>query len=119
MPTDAKPIVYISYTWRKDDPSDPAEDPKARARDLATRLRHAGFDARIDRFFDDKPISGFQPPPLHRGEKLVPWARWAGEQIREADFVLLVCGPAYHKATGESPRGGVLSWETWHALSDA
>jgi pimeloyl-ACP methyl ester carboxylesterase len=117
MPEDARPIVYISYTWRKDDPDDPDEDPQARALRLADRLRDAGFQIRLDRYFHES-LHGFVPPQLRPGDELAPWARWAGEQIREADFVLLVCGPAYAKSLGDSPLGGTLSWGQWHALQD-
>jgi hypothetical protein len=47
----AKPKVFISYTWRPDDPSDPKDEPVARGKMLADRLRAAGLDSRIDQYF--------------------------------------------------------------------
>ena len=87
MKTVAKPKVFISYTWRSDDPSNP-KDAEARGLKLADRLRVAGLDCRIDKYFLH-PLHGFLKPQRHPGDKVEPWVIWAGEQIQDADFVLL------------------------------
>ena len=43
MKTVAKPRVFISYTWRPDDSSNPSDKPQARGLELADRLRAAGL----------------------------------------------------------------------------
>jgi nucleoside phosphorylase len=90
-----RPRVYISYAWRE-------KLGAKRALHLADRLREAGFDARIDRY-NRKGLHGFTAPPLlHRGENA--WTRWQEEQIRDADRVLVICGPEY---ANSSPDSGV------------
>jgi TIR domain len=113
----AKPKVFISYTWRPDDPSDPKDEPVARGKMLADRLRAAGLDSRIDQYFL-RPVHGFVPPQKRPGDNVEPWVMWAEEQIRDSDFVLLVCTAQYAANVCKSPLGGDLTWEQWHAMPD-
>jgi hypothetical protein len=117
MKTVAKPKVFISYTWRPDNPSDPIDNPQARMLKLADRLRAAGLDCRIDQYFL-LSLHGCVKPQRSPGDKVEPWVTWAGEQIKDADFVLLVCSAEYAVNVCKSPFGGDLTWEQWHALSD-
>jgi hypothetical protein len=65
---------------------------KARALKLAERLFKAGIDVRIDYFYG-KCLHGFTPPdPLPDRDS---WDAWQEEQVREADFVLVICTPEY------------------------
>jgi hypothetical protein len=101
MKTVAKPKVFISYTWRSDDPSNP-KDAEARGLKLADRLRVAGLDCRIDKYFLHS-LHGFLKPQRRPGDKVEPWVIWAGEQIQDADFVLLVCTAQYAVTVCNSP----------------
>jgi hypothetical protein len=117
MKTVAKPKVFISYTWRPDDPSNPNDNPKARGLKLADRLRAAGLDCRIDQYFL-LSRHGFVKPQRRPGDKVEPWVIWAGAQIQDADFVLLVCSAQYAATVSKSLLGGDLTWEEWHAMPD-
>lgn len=82
------PRVFISYSH------DSAEHKK-RVLDLATKLKSDGIDTRLDQF-EPSPAAG--------------WPRWCERQIREADFVLLVCTPHYRRAFEDDEAGGA-NWE--------
>jgi hypothetical protein len=114
MKTLAKPKIFINYTWRPDDPSNPNDDPLARGLKLADRLRAVGLDCRIDQYFL-RPRHGFVPPQSRRGD---PWVMWAGEQIQGSDFVLLVYSAQYAATVCKSPLGGDLTWEQWRLMPD-
>jgi hypothetical protein len=116
MKVATKPKVFISYTWRKDDPNNPDEDPEGRALKLADQLRAVGFDCRLDKYFR-KAQHGFVPPERRQGDTLEPWITWAKEQIREADFVLVICSREYTHAVHHSLAEGELKWDDWHAMS--
>jgi hypothetical protein len=80
---DEAPRVFLSYS---DDSARHAE----RVLELAQWLRSHGVDARVDQF-EHSPEEG--------------WPRWIYRQIRESDFVLVVCTPAYlERCEGEVPR---------------
>ena len=117
MKTFAKPNVYISYTWRPDDPNNLDDNPKARVLKLADQLRAAGLDCRIDQYFLHAH-HGFVSRQRRPGDRVEPWVMWAGEQIQNADFVLLVCSAQYAATVCKSPLGGDLTWEQWHSMSD-
>jgi hypothetical protein len=137
MKTVAKPKVFISYTRRPDDPSNPNDNPEARGLKLVDRLRAAGLDSRIDQYFL-RPRRGFVKPHKRPDDKVEPWVIWAGAQIRDADFVLLVCSAQYAATVCKSPlwddstgerwpdvpddlkfklQEPGLTWEHWHAIS--
>jgi hypothetical protein len=115
MNTSMKPKVFISYTWRPDDPKDHSDKPKERVLKLADRLRAAGFDCRIDQYFLNAR-HGFVSPQGKPGDKVEPWVLWAKEEIQNADFVLLVCSAQYAATVCTSPLGDNLRWDTWNAL---
>jgi hypothetical protein len=117
MKTVAKPKVFISYTWRLDDPSKPKGHSEERGLKLADRLRAAGLDSRIDQYFL-RPRHGFVPPQSRPGDKVELWVTWAREQIQDADFVLLVCTAQYAANVCKSPLAGDLTWDQWYAVPD-
>jgi len=66
---------------------------------LADRLRSQGIDAMIDRFMD-APSAG--------------WPRWCAREIRNADFVLMVCTETYRRRVDleeEPGKGHGVLWE--------
>ncbi len=72
MPAEA-PRVFISYSH-----DSPAHCDEVLA--FADRLRADGIDAWIDQYIQSPPIG---------------WPEWCEEQIRDADFVLMVCTETY------------------------
>jgi hypothetical protein len=69
MKTVAKPKVFISYTRRPDDPSNPNDNPEARGLKLVDRLRAAGLDSRIDQYFRRTCELAVHRPPFRRGKR--------------------------------------------------
>jgi hypothetical protein len=86
------PKVLISY-------SHDSREHKDRVLGLSNRLREEGIDCTIDQYL------------------LVPaegWPRWMEKQIRESDFVLMVCTETYYRRVlgEEDPgRGRGVRWE--------
>lgn len=74
-PTTASPRVFISYAHDSD-------DHQEAVRDLWILLRGCGIDARLD---------------LPAAERRQDWPLWMLEQIREADYVLVIASPAYRR----------------------
>jgi hypothetical protein len=118
MSANAKPVVYISYTWLNGTAEDgtPIRVADERGEKLAERLREAGFDSRLDKYFHESRY-GFAPPQRHAGDKRKPWWRWAEEQITESDCVLMLCTPEYVMS---DPDGGRCpgAWCDWHLQDD-
>ena len=86
------PRVFVSYSH-----DSPEHDERVLA--LVHRLRREGVDAWLDRF-ESHPAQG--------------WPRWMQGQIERADFVLLVCTPAYRlgfEGEGGNQRDRTLSWQ--------
>src|SRR5271165_5715856 len=81
MPT--HPTVFISYSW--DD-----EAHKEWVRQLATKLRADGVDARLDHWH---AVPGDQLPHFMERE------------IRENDFVIIVCTPNYRRKSNNRTGG--------------
>ncbi len=76
-PHEPRPVrVFISYSYDSLEHAD-------RVLMLADKLRADGVDVRLDRY-DPSPSEGFH--------------RWVVHQVREADFVLLVCTETYDAA---------------------
>lgn len=91
-PVPNSPKVFISYSW--DSPKH-----KDRVLALADRLRSDGIDCTLDQY-EVSPPEG--------------WPRWMERQIREADFVLMICTETYlRRVLGEeSPgKGHGVRWE--------
>lgn len=78
------PTVFISYAWE-------SEAVSVWVSDLATRLHMAGIVVAFDKW------------DLRLGDQL---PHFMEEKIRESDFVLIICTPAYRKKS-ESRTGGV------------
>jgi WD40 repeat protein len=87
-----RPRVFISYTRESD-------EHDQRVAELCDRLRQDGVECHIDQD-ESSPTGG--------------WPRWMERQIREADFILVVCTKAYElRARGEEEPGRGLgaTWE--------
>ncbi len=78
------PRVFLSYAWESD-------DHQTWVRFLGGRLRVDGVDARLDEWL---VVPGDQLPSFMERE------------IREADFVLVICTPTYKKKS-DARSGGV------------
>jgi hypothetical protein len=86
------PRVFISY-------SHDSPDHEIRVSRLAGRLREDGIDTEIDQY-QNAPAEG--------------WPSWMERQIREADFVLIVCTETYLRRVEyrEEPNKGLgVLWE--------
>ena len=78
------PRVFISYAH------DSTLHQEA-VRDLWVLLRSLGVDAKLD---------------LPAAERRQDWPLWMHEQVREADYVLVIASPAYRqRAEGDAPPG--------------
>jgi hypothetical protein len=95
------PRVYISYSTHS-----PGQRQRVFA--LAEQLRVAGIDARIDQYYE-RSLHGFVPPAAVAGDRRPPWTIWQQEQVKDADFVLVMCSREY---AGASASSGV-----WYDLS--
>ncbi|MBW2664392.1 MAG: toll/interleukin-1 receptor domain-containing protein [Deltaproteobacteria bacterium] len=80
----SSPIAFISYAWEN-------EALKGWVKDLALQLRQDGVEALLDQW---------ETAP---GDQLT---RYMEEGISRADFVLIICTPAYRKRSSR-PSGGV------------
>lgn len=78
------PTAFVSYAWESD-------EIKQWVKNLATQLRKAGVDAKIDQW---EVVPGDQMP--HFMER----------SVRENNYVLIICTPKY-KAKSENRIGGV------------
>ena len=74
--SNSAPIVFISYSYD-------SEEHRERVLELSTRLRHDGYDTRIDRYVTGTPAEG--------------WPNWMMNQLDEAAFTLVVCTETYYK----------------------
>ncbi|MHC4443844.1 MAG: toll/interleukin-1 receptor domain-containing protein [Planctomycetota bacterium] len=68
------PIVFVSYTH------DSPQNTK-RVLELSDRLREDGINVILDQYLDYPPKN---------------WSQWVGQQIKQADFVLLICTEKYY-----------------------
>lgn len=90
MPPPAVPRVFISYAWESD-------DFKTKVKSLAVRLRNDGIDARLDVWHNDGlPIPDFMD-----------------REMEKADFVLVVCSPAYKEKVRRMRDGEKISGVGW------
>jgi hypothetical protein len=84
--------VFISYSWD-------SEDHVGRVLALSNRLRSEGIDCVLDQY-ETSPPEG--------------WPRWMDRQIRDAQFVLVICTEDYYKRVmGQEVEGTGLGvrWE--------
>lgn len=87
-----QPKVFISY-------SHDSQEHKNRVFELSERLRSEGVDCHIDQY-EMSPAEG--------------WPKWMRNQIRWADFVLVVCTENYqrrYEGTESVGRGAGAKWE--------
>lgn len=82
---DQPPRVFISYSHDSDDHA-------ARVLALADRLRAEGIDAALDQY-EISPPEG--------------WPSWMERQVREPDFVLVVCTEIYLRRAERREEPGV------------
>ena len=94
MPNETKaPTVFISY-------SHDSPEHQNRVLSFSNRLRSDGVDTILDQYLEIPPPEG--------------WPRWMDRQIRDADFVLMVCTETYYRRVmgeEEAGRGLGVRWE--------
>ncbi|UCC30990.1 MAG: TIR domain-containing protein [Phycisphaerales bacterium] len=93
------PKIFISY-------SHDSSQHQQRVLALSNRLRTDGFDCNIDQY-EVSPNEG--------------WPRWMSRQIREADFVLVVCTETYLRRFNGDEAPGVgqgVRWESMLTIQD-
>jgi hypothetical protein len=83
--------VFLSYAWESD-------EHRLWVKQLAVRLRHDGVDARLDDW--DLPKNGNIPEFMNR-------------EVREADWVLVVCSPGYQQRVRDTEDGKRVSGDGW------
>ena len=94
MGSEASPLrVFISYSHDSPEHAD-------RVLALADRLRQDGIDCILDQYFLGSPDEG--------------WPRWMERQMRDANFVLMICTPTYLRRVMGEEQPGVghgVNWE--------
>ena len=94
MGSEASPLkVFISYSH---DSPEHADHVLA----LADRLRQDGIDCILDQYILGSPDEG--------------WQLWMDRQMRDANFVLMICTPTYHRRVMREEEPGVgqgVNWE--------
>lgn len=83
------PKVFISYSHQD-------EDYEKKVFDFANKLRTEGIDASID-LYEEAPKEG--------------WPRWMENQIRWADFVIVLASKSYFDKCYTDVKGKGVSWE--------
>lgn len=87
------PRVFISY-------SHDSVEHAAKVLSLADKLRHDGIDANIDQY---------EPAPPNG------WPLWMEKQIKDSDFILLVCTPIYYRRIQKDCDPNVGQGACWEA----
>src|SRR6266516_1092277 len=94
MASEASPLrVFVSYSHDSPEHAD-------RVLALADRLRQDGLDCILDKYLLGSPAEG--------------WPRWMERQIRDADFVLMICTPTYYRRVMGEEQPGIghgVNWE--------
>lgn len=94
IPTDEKPCVaFISYAWEQEQRHN--DDVLA----LANRLREMGIETVIDKYVSGTPEQG--------------WPSWMLQQIKKADFVLVICSERYLRRCERNEAPGVGKGAKW------
>jgi tetratricopeptide (TPR) repeat protein len=86
------PTIFISYAWESD-------QFKHGVLDLADQLTLDGVEVVIDQYE--------QVPS-------VPWPQWMETNLRNADYVLLICSPAFYRRVTNQEKAGEglgVQWE--------
>jgi tetratricopeptide (TPR) repeat protein len=92
---DAPARVFISYAHDN-------EAHRNQVREFWLFLRANGIDARLD---------------LSAAEKRTDWPEWLTEQVRDADFILVIASPQYRlnaEGDGDPGTGRGVQWEARH-----
>src|SRR6266571_4360246 len=93
--SEASPLrVFISYSHDSPEHAD-------RVLALADHLRQDGLDSILDQYILGSPDEG--------------WPRWMDRQIRDVDFVLMICTPTYYRRVMGEEQPGVghgVNWES-------
>lgn len=84
------PRVFISYSHEQD------KDYEQKLLRFSNKLRSEGIDASID-LYEEAPEEG--------------WPRWMENQIRWADYVLVVASKSYYDKCYGSQKGKGVNWE--------
>lgn len=88
-----RPRVFISYAHEN-------AAHRAAVRTLAGLLRSRGLDVRLDQYVEDD---------------VSEWPSWAEQEIRSADFIVVVASPGYRQRAGTTggagSRGRGVDWE--------
>ena len=92
-PESTSPKVFISY-------SHDSLEHEDRVLSLADRLRQDGVDASIDQYVPAPPDG---------------WPIWMNSEIRNANFLLLVCTETYHRRAEHSEEPGKGRGVLWEA----
>ncbi len=83
------PKVFISYSHLD-------ADYENKVLNFANKLRSEGIDASVD-LYEDLPSEG--------------WPRWMENQIRESDYVLVLCSKSYYDKFYLDKKGKGITWE--------
>jgi len=95
------PKVFISY-------SHDSKEHQDRVLKLSNKLRSEGIDCTLDQY-EDSPPEG--------------WPKWMDRNVKNSDFVLVVCTETYYKRVdGIDKKGNGIKWEStliYHQLYNA
>lgn len=85
------PTVFISY-------SHDSKEHQDRVLRLSNKLRSEGIDCSLDQY-EDSPLEG--------------WPKWMDRQVKNSDFILVVCTETYYsKVLGVDEKGMGIKWES-------
>src|SRR5438046_743655 len=84
--------VFISYSHDSQEHAD-------RVLALADRLRQGGINCILDQYILGSPDEG--------------WPLWMDRQLRDADFVLMICTPIYYRRVMREERPGIGNGVNW------
>ncbi len=85
------PRVFISY-------SHDSEEHASQVLTFSKRLRAEGIDCSLDQY-QQSPRCG--------------WAKWTLDEIRQADFVIVVCSRTYHRRFEDREQAGIGKGVRW------
>lgn len=83
------PRVFISYSHRD-------EDYSKKVLAFANKLRSEGIDANVD-LYEESPAEG--------------WPRWMENQIRNSEYVIVLCDKSYYDKFYSDTKGKGVVWE--------
>jgi hypothetical protein len=92
MPEQNAPLVFVSYAHESD-------ATRKQVTELVADLRSHGVDAHFDRDVNGTPSEG--------------WPAWMERQLAQADFVLVICSPAYLRRYNDREAPGIGKGAIW------